>query len=448
MAEKLGVLNKLYYKLPVCLQNLMCSVKGYLVCRRRYNKSFYKYLELYEGGKVNAILELRRFLQEAEKSEFYKDLFESTKFNIEAENIYDELRKLPVLLKSDVVKNHRKILNTHYVGKTIDVGTSGTTGAGLFFPMAVDAEIKQWAVWWRYRRNLGIGLDTWCGWFGGKIVVPARQQKSPYWRINFSAKQVMFSYLHLTKDTVGKYYKEIKKRKLPWLHGYACNIYLLASLIKDKGLQPLECVRFVTTGSDNLLDSYRILIKQVFPNAQVHQHYGLGESVANFSEDRNGVIRVDDDFAYVEFIPLDEEEPELCRIIGTGFCNSAFPLIRYDTGDIARIRYDDQGRIQILGIDGRSTEYVKLPGGRRIGVTGLDNFEYLTKIEAAQYIQEDLYSLTVKVVKGKGYDEQEEKGLLNEIYSRIPKEVKVKIEYVDKLERTKSGKIRLIISEV
>lgn len=150
----------------------------------------------------------------------------------------------------------------------------------------------------------------------------------------------------------------------------------------------------------------------------------------------------------MEFIPLDEEEPELCRIIGTGFCNSAFPLIRYDTGDIARIRYDDQGRIQILGIDGRSTEYVKLPGGRRIGVTGLDNFEYLTKIEAAQYIQEDLYSLTVKVVKGKGYDEQEEKGLLNEIYSRIPKEVKVKIEYVDKLERTKSGKIRLIISEV
>lgn len=63
-------------------------------------------------------------------------------------------------------------------------------------------------------------------------------------------------------------------------------------------------------------------------------------------------------------------------------------------------------------------------------------------------MQKDLYSLTVKVVRRSGYDQEEEKALLNEIYSRILKEMKVTIEYVDKLERTKSGKIRLIISEI
>ena len=51
-------------------------------------------------------------------------------------------------------------------------------------------------------------------------------------------------------------------------------------------------------------------------------------------------------------------------------------------------------------------------------------------------------------MKGEGYDEKEENALLNEIYTRIPRDVAVKIEYVDEIKRTKSGKIRLIISEI
>ena len=448
MAEKLSVLNKIYYKLPVCLQNVMCGIKGYLVNKRRYNKKFYQYLKLYENKNVIPVDELRHFLQEAKNVPFYEKLFCKCGFDINGENIYKELQKLPILSKNDVVENQKQIINPRYEGEVIEIGTSGTTGAGLFFPMAVDAEVRQWAVWWRYRRNLGIQIGTWCGWFGGKIMVSKNQQKPPYWRINKAAKQIMFSYLHLSLDTIELYYNEIKNRSLPWLHGYACNIYLLSFLIKEKGLPPLDCVKFVTTGSDNLLDSYRVLIQQVFPRAKVHQHYGLAEEVANFSEDRNGVIHVDEDFAYVEFIPLSDNEPDLCRIIGTGFCNPAFPLIRYDTGDIARVQYDEYGKIQVLMIDGRGTEYIKLPGGKRIGITGLDNFEYLTKIKAAQYVQKTLNLIIVRVVKGEGYDEKEENALLNEIYTRVPQEVIVKIEYVDEIKRTKSGKIRLIISEI
>ena len=69
-------------------------------------------------------------------------------------------------------------------------------------------------------------------------------------------------------------------------------------------------------------------------------------------------------------------------------------------------------------------------------------------MEAVQYIQKDSNALIVRVVRRDGYDIREEKALLNEIYTRIPKDVEVKIEYVDKLERTKAGKIRLIISEI
>ena len=167
MAEKLSVLNKIYYKLPVCLQNVMCGIKGYLVNKRRYNKKFYQYLKLYENKNVIPVDELKHFLQEAKNVPFYEKLFCKCGFDIDGKNIYEELQKLPILSKNDVVENQKQIINPRYEGEVIEIGTSGTTGAGLFFPMAVDAEVRQWAVWWRYRRNLGIQIGTWCGWFGG-----------------------------------------------------------------------------------------------------------------------------------------------------------------------------------------------------------------------------------------------------------------------------------------
>ena len=75
MAEKLGVLNRIYYKLPVCLQNVMCGIKGYLVNKRRYNKKFYQYLKLYENKNVIPVDELKHFLQEAKNVPFYEKLF-------------------------------------------------------------------------------------------------------------------------------------------------------------------------------------------------------------------------------------------------------------------------------------------------------------------------------------------------------------------------------------
>lgn len=76
MAEKLSVLNKIYYKLPVCLQNVMCGIKGYLVNKRRYNKKFYQYLKLYENKNVIPVDELETFFAGSKEcSHFMKNYF-------------------------------------------------------------------------------------------------------------------------------------------------------------------------------------------------------------------------------------------------------------------------------------------------------------------------------------------------------------------------------------
>lgn len=441
------MIKKLYYLSPVIIQNFLCSLKGFLICRKRLNKNFKKQLSLFDKYAYQPEAELRLFLQEIRTVPYYQRLFRDFGFNVTATNLYKELLKLPIQTKLDVKTHHNDIVNLNFIGETYLLHTSGTTGGGLVFPCSREMENKQWAVWWRYRGWHGIDLNTWCGWFGGRTIISTKNTKAPFWRINYPGKQVMFSVYHLNKDTVELYYQKLKRSGLTWLHGYPSQISLLASLIADQGLTPLHFVTHVTFGAENLLEGQKQIISKVFPNAKLTQHYGLAEGVANLSQDVHGRWKIDEDFAYVEFVPISEEDPTICRIVGTGFSNYAFPLVRYDTGDIAKIERLPNGTVNVLSIDGRKEDYISLPNGVKLG--RLDHiFKDLVNIQEAQIYQKSISEIEFRIVKGQFYSIADEQLLWSEIRSRITDSIKITISYVDKISRTRSGKLRLVISDV
>lgn len=174
-------------------------------------------------------------------------------------------------------------------------------------------------------------------------------------------------------------------------------------------------------------------------------HYGLAEGVANFSQDKVGKWHIDDDFCYVEFIPVDESDPSVCRIVGTGFSNRAFPLVRYDTGDLVKINRID-GKPEIVEIYGRQEDYIQLPNGVKLG--RLDHiFKDCVNIKEAQIHQIRKDQIELKVVRDVFYTEKDENQLLKEASSYFGKDVEITITYCDRIERTKSGKIRFLIVE-
>ena len=143
-------------------------------------------------------------------------------------------------------------------------------------------------------------------------------------------------------------------------------------------------LKFITIGAENLLVHQKQLIENVFKVA-VRQHYGLAEAVANISESPFGELIIDNDFCYLEFIPIDEYSDSY-KIIGTNITNTAFPLIRYDTNDIATIQRQPDGSTKILSIDGRKEDYIELVDGSRIG--RLDHiFKDLIYVKEAQILQ-------------------------------------------------------------
>lgn len=433
-----------YYKLPISLQNLVCSFRGLIISLTRYNTRFKQELVNYENGVYDPLKSLREFLLIAKKSPFYSVYFDSNAIDIKAENLYDEIKKLPIINKDIIKKNLNEIRNPKYNGKTFLARTSGTTGGALIFPCSREMENKQWAVWWRYRKRLGISFNTWCGWFGGKIVVDPSQNKPPFWRINYPGRQIMFSSVHLGKGTVQFFYNKIQKESITWLHGYPSYLSLLAGLIVSEKLQPLSCVKFITTGAENLYDQQIEQIQRAFPKALIRQHYGLSEGVANFSQSVKGKWTIDNDFAYVEFIPCSKSNPNICRIIGTGFSNYAFPLVRYDTGDIAVLGEDSS----IEKIIGRNNSVIVFSNGQNISEAALSILlhDYINIIEA-QFHQKSADVIDLWIVKAMNYSQIDELSLYNSLIKIFPPNVTLSIKYVEKVQRTSTGKLRLIIKE-
>lgn len=448
----------LYSQLPATLQNVACSLEGWRIQRSRYSKEFWQALTAAEARSLVVSEEIRdfrdrrlqAFLQHSvDHVPFYRERFQ--RIGIDARDIrsLDDFAKLPVLTKAEVQQHQREIIAGNISERDCLIAhTSGTTGGGLRFASTLAAQREQWAIWWRYRRWHGIQFGEWCGYFGGRSIVPLKEDASPFWRYNYPARQILFSSYHLNSRNLPYYVSELRSRKPRWLHGYPSLLSLIASYLLDTGSELGYEVKWITTGAENLLPQQVQVIQRAFSCRPV-QHYGMAEAVANISECPLGSMHVDEDFAAVEFVPADDGLST--KIVGTNLSNPAFPLLRYDVQDNIMVGARScscgrPGRV-IERVDGRLEDYVVLTNGSKVG--RLDHvFKDLVRIREAQIHQRRVGEIDVKVVRAQDYSDSDERALLTQLKQRIGGDMVVSIRYVDELQRTRSGKLRFVISDI
>lgn len=436
------MLKKLYFNLPIVLQNFVISIVGYNIKRERFDKIFYQLLKFYKSTNDKELIKLEEerlkyFIKNAQLSSFWKERFLNYNLNINSDSIFEEIKKLPILTKEEVKQNIDRIK----IGKKLKkCHTSGTTGSGLVFYETKKAQSERWALWWRYRFWHGIDMETWYGWFGGMSIIPLTQIEPPYYRVNYPEKRIMFSAHHLNENTTNHYADVIVKRKLSWLHGYPSQLGHFASLCLDCNIN-FRFVSNITLGAENLLENQKDKIRRVFPNAKISEHYGLAESVTNISENIEGELKLDRFFSYTEFIPTGVKDKYW--IVGTNLSNPSFPMIRYNTNDIATIING-----KIISIDGRKEDYVVLPNGTKYG--RLDHlFKGLINIKEAQIHQVSKDTVYFYIVKGKYFDSENEiEKLIYEIDLRFKNKMNYEIIFQKEIIKSNSGKLRFVISDL
>ena len=388
---------------------------------------------------------LRHFVEHAvSNTDYYSTLFSKLKIKSHDIQTITDLSQLPILTKDEVKKNYQQLVSRNIPRSEIIMAhTSGTTGSGLVFPTTIRAVQEQWSVWWRYRLLHNITRATWCGYFGGRPIVPIQQKSAPYWRLNWPSKQVMYSAYHISDDTLDYYIHDIIERDLRWLHGYPSIISLIAAHMISKNLRNVANVEVITIGAENLSQHQHRMIKDAF-GISPRQHYGMAEGVANISENKKGELLIDEDFSVVEF--SDPSDSGSRNVIGTNFTNKAFPLLRYDTSDQVELQANGEKRI-VSSINGRSEDYLVLQNGAKVG--RLDHIlKDAVNVKESQFVQQIPGFAELKIVASERFTKNDEKSLQREIDNFLGSEINIDIVTVSEIEKTKSGKLKFVVSDL
>lgn len=443
------MIEKFYLAMPSSVQNMAISLKGYSINKSRYDELFFLALDRLNSNSFENIYDVKcyqekqfgDFLRNVSSNKLSLDRFEYLYGSINRFSTLSDLDNLKVTTKLDIQKC-LKALPGKVKGNDLMSHTSGTTGSGLVYPVSKISDAFQWAVWWRYRNNHGIDFDTKCGYFGGRTIVSMSESQC-YYRYNAAAKQLMFSAYHLNERTLFSYVAGLVKHKIKWLHGYPSFLSNFASLCLEAKIDLSSQIEIVTIGAESLLPSQEAVIYKAF-GCNAIQHYGLSEGVANISQNVDGNLVVDEDFSFVKFKYVNKNSH---KIIGSNFYNYATPFLNYDTGDVASIVDSNAVMRHVRSIDGRQEDMILLADGTKVG--RLDHiFKDIYQVKEVQIQQITYDDLHVLLVKGVDFDDAIIDKIIAEFSSRLPIKVNLTFEYVERIQRSDSGKLRFVISKL
>jgi phenylacetate-CoA ligase len=455
------LLEQVYPRLPVFLQNAACWYYGAKQARVRSGREFELRLrELLESEKWSASEieayqneKLRGLIRHAyENVPYYRERWKGLKLSPGDIRSREDLAKLPVLTKEDVRQNLARLVSEKASRHDLVFRhTSGTTGKALHFYTTNSAIALQWAVWWRHRMRFGVQPGAWHANFTGKRVVPLEQQAPPFWRWNRPLHQALLTMHHLTAEKISSVMEFLNSQKFEFYSGYPSIIHMLALHAGTAGIYLKSPPRAIFTGAENMLDFQRRDIQE-FAGAVLTDQYGCSEGCGNASHCTEFVYHEDFEFGIVEGREL-EPGNAARSILCTGLACDAFPFIRYEVGDTAV--WQDNGKPCLCGrassvllrIDGRKDDYVITPEGARIM-----RFDYVFKdvmnVKEAQVVQDQPGEIMIRAVRRPQYNSGDEAAIAREIQRWISPTLKIHFDYVPEIERERNGKFRAVMSRL
>jgi phenylacetate-CoA ligase len=452
---------RLYENSPIWTHNIASTAYGILKNRKERTKLFYQCLtELEETqwwslGKLQELQSqrLKKLIKHcAEHVPYYQKKF--AEYGIIPSQIQtpDDLKKLPILDKETIRQNFDDFISSDFNPKKLrSQSTGGTTGKPLTVLMNEEVYFYQKAIQTLHRSwgNFKYGED-WLGVLAGYKVVPVSRKTPPFWIINYYGKQIHFSSYHLNYDFLSFYVKKIKEMKIKYLMGYASAIGFLANYVNSIGEYiPLEAV-FLS--SEPLLDWQKNAIKKAF-NCKIFDYYGQAECVISaINCDKSDSLHQNMEVGLLELGNINSGNSKH-RIIGTSLVNFSFPIIRYDLGDVtSSIIYQCEcGRehIKIQPIETRVEDFIITPNGSTIPAPALTlPYHNINGIILSQIIQRKVDTILVKVVKDNRFNNREKEKFISKFKECVGENMKINIEEVGEIPRTKNGKFRFVISEI
>ncbi len=419
-----------------------------------------KYLEESQYYPLNQLYDiqwkkLKTLINHAyEHVPFYQEKFNTSGFNPNDLQSWEDLAQIPILSKDDIRRNKHDLIATNFnIEKLMFKKTSGSTGISLEF--YVDEDSLQW------KRACAARHDRWAGWDLGARVAAIWGNPDHFLNWRMRLRNVLldrYTYLDtlkMDKQNMEEFYRAVKKKPPSIFFGHAHSLYLFARYIKENGFHLPKANGIISTAM--VLHSHeRELIESVF-DCKVFNRYGCEEVslIASECEMHSG-LHMNLDTLIIEIIRNNKQvqNNEPGSIVVTDLTNYGMPFIRYKVGDVGVISEEkcQCGREFPLfkSIEGRTADFIVTPEGNFIsGISLTENFAMkLSGISQIQIVQEKLDFLRFRIVKAEKESEDIEKGINLLFKERFGDKMSYNIEYVNSIQQEESGKYRFCISKI
>ncbi len=332
-------LTDIYNRMPVFLQNCSTSAYGFLRERRRFGGefgAFYKSVINSEFFDRKQMLELqRKSLKElfiaAASSKYYRELFSKMNVDLENDDPFDILSRLPVLEK-DKLRGYETDFYTEYANKALTFHTSGSTGTPLNIKMSLSDLRFRMALLERQKNRYGVNHKSKHLTFVGKKITSGRGKT--FWRYNLFGNQLVMSVYDLSEANKDKYLTKIQQYSPEVIEGYPSALEVIANWLLKSDYKILPKCIYAT--AETLTKEQRLLIEKAF-HCPVVNYYGSTEGATMITQCEEGHLHIDDECGIIEFLNDDgtpAKSGEVANMVITSFTTKAMPLIRYNIGDL------------------------------------------------------------------------------------------------------------------
>jgi phenylacetate-CoA ligase len=281
---------------------------------------------------------------------FHRERFATLGLDPGARDPFETLSRLPVLRKDEVHEHARALLAEAFAGPRDRIAgntaSSGTTGR----PTRISHSLRSWqrfAVlkqreyrWFRFdpaQTLVSIRLPSQLSRKpDGSVLADREILRKPAWGHMEYAFDTGPHLHYSVTNPVEEQLRFLRGKKPRYLLSYAETLEHLAFAAAPEA--PADSIRSLVAVSEQLTPGMRRHIARSF-GAPVHQNYGLNEIGLVAVRCEAGRYHVHTEHCHVEILDAAGQPVEpgtTGRIIVTSLTNTAMPLLRYDTGDLAQ----------------------------------------------------------------------------------------------------------------
>ncbi len=356
-----------------------------------------------------------------------------------------DITQCPVIDKSVIKENYENILSKKYDRSKLHMmSTSGSTGTPFEVLENREKRIRMLSEFIYFNEIIGQNV-------GDKFVFyrvwTEKNKKSKLGQIKQNLIPV--DILKLDDNNLCKMIQQLRSdKKINSTLAYASTYNMMLKYMEDNNISGGFNVKSMVSSSEILEEKTRSGLEERMGCKVIDRYSNQECGILAQSNLKSNRLMVNYASYYFEILKVDSDMPaetgEVGRVVITDLFNYSMPLIRYDTGDVASLMYDENGKPYIQNIGGRRVDIIYDTKGNPLTshTWGVYMWKF-DKLKQYQFIQEGQKDYVLKVNGAKGiYTDNDFVDLIKNI---LGEDANVEIQHVDNIPVLSSGKFKKTI---